>query len=607
MNAKLKEKLLSLPTTSGVYLMKDISGTIIYVGKAKNLKRRVNSYFVGNNKNIKTLNLVDNIVDFDYIVTNSEMDALMLENNLIKKYQPHYNILLKDGKNFPYIKINTKDDFPKLEVTRKVKNDGAKYFGPYFNGISPEQILKIVGRAFSLRTCKSNITEKSKTIRPCLNYSMGLCSAPCAKKVSREQYKNQVEQVIKFLKGDTKDVENILKDKLNLASESLNFEKAIEIRDEIFALEKLKQKYTTQFSKLINQDVIGYYSTGTNAVISVLIIRDGKQMAVENFSLLNATDFKDIADVFLMQYYNQNRTIPKTIILPEQINAVSVLEEYLSQKSNGKVNIIVSQKGTNKKLCEIASQNSKEYLEKSLGTEKTKQIKTIGAINRLKEVLNLNQVPYRMECYDISNTGGTNSVASMSVFVNGEPAKKMYRKFNIKTVEGPNDFESLKEVIARRLNEFELQKDQSFSVKPNLIVIDGGKGQLSSVMEVFKNYVGKIEICSLAKQFEEIFLPNNPVSVRLAKNDVALQVLQRLRDEAHRFGITFHRQKRSKAMTKSILDDIKGIGKTKKQQLFERFGSLQNIKNASVKELCLIRGLTQQQAREILKKLNGEQ
>ncbi|MGN1221899.1 MAG: excinuclease ABC subunit UvrC [Christensenellales bacterium] len=607
MNAKLKEKLLSLPTTSGVYLMKDISGTVIYVGKAKNLKRRVNSYFVGNNKNIKTLNLVDNIVDFDYIVTNSEMDALMLENNLIKKYQPHYNILLKDGKNFPYIKINTKDDFPKLEVTRKVKNDGAKYFGPYFNGISPEQILKIVGRAFSLRTCKACITEKSRTIRPCLNYSMGLCSAPCAKKVSREQYKKQVEQVIKFLKGDTKDVENILKDKLNLASESLNFEKAIEIRDEIFALEKLKQKYTTQFSKLINQDVIGYYSTGTNAVISVLIIRDGKQMAVENFSLLNATDFKDIADVFLMQYYNQNRTIPKTIILPEQINAVSVLEEYLSQKSNGKVNIIVSQKGTNKKLCEIASQNSKEYLEKSLGTEKTKQIKTIGAINRLKEVLNLNQVPYRMECYDISNTGGTNSVASMSVFVNGEPAKKMYRKFNIKTVEGPNDFESLKEVIARRLNEFELQKDQSFSVKPNLIVIDGGKGQLSSVMEVFKNYVGKIEICSLAKQFEEVFLPNNPVSVRLAKNDVALQVLQRLRDEAHRFGITFHRQKRSKAMTKSILDDIKGIGKTKKQQLFERFGSLQNIKNASVKELCLIRGLTQQQAREILKKLNKEQ
>lgn len=606
MNSNLKEKLLSLPTSSGVYLMKDISGTIIYVGKAKNLKRRVNSYFIGNNKNIKTLNLVQNIVDFDYILTNTEIDALMLENNLIKKYQPHYNILLKDGKNFPYIKINVKEDFPRLEITRKVKNDGAKYFGPYFNGISPEQILKIVGRAFNLRTCKVKITEVTKPARPCLNYSMGLCSAPCAKKIDKDQYKLQVNEVIKFLKGETKKVEQILKDKLSLASESLNFEKAIEIRDEIFALDKLKQRYTTQFSKLINQDVIGYYFNGTNLVISVLIIRDGKQMAVENFSLINSNNFKEIADTFLLQYYSQNRTIPKIIVLPEQIDSILGLEQYLSQKANLKVNIVVTKKGINKKLCDIASQNSKEYLEKSLGLEKTKQIKTIGAINRLKEVLNLSQVPYRMECFDISNISGTNSVASMSVFVNGQPAKKMYRKFNIKTVEGPNDFESLKEVLTRRLAELEKQKDQSFSVKPNLIVIDGGKGQLSSVMKVFDNYVGKIDICSLAEQFEEIFLPGKNQSIVLSKTDIALQVLQRLRDEAHRFGVSFHRQKRNKAMVKSVLDDIKGIGKVKKQQLFERFGSLEKIKNASVKELTLIKGLTETQARDILKTLNKD-
>lgn len=604
MNLSLKEKLLSLPTSSGVYLMKDISGTVIYVGKAKNLKRRVNSYFIGNNKNIKTVNLVQNIVDFDYILTHTEIDALILENNLIKKYQPHYNVLLKDGKNFPYIKINTKTDYPKLEVTRKIKKDGAKYFGPYFNGISPEQILKIVGRAFNLRTCNLKLTSNSKITRPCLNYSMGLCTAPCAKKVTVMQYKQQVEQFIKFLKGDTKTVEQILKQKLVLASDSLNFEKAIEIRDEIFALEKLKQRYTTQFSKLINQDVIGYYTNGNNAVISVLIIRDGKQMAVENFSLVNCADFKDIASTFLLQYYGQNRIIPKTIILPEQIEDVFVLEEYLSQKADLKVNIVVTKKGTNKKLCDIASQNSKEYLEKSLGVQKTKQLKTIGAINRLKEVLNLSQVPYRMECFDISNISGTNSVASMSVFVNGEPSKKMYRKFNIKTVDGPNDYESLKEVLTRRLNEYEKQKDQSFSVKPNLIVIDGGKGQLSSVMQVFDKYIDKIDIISLAEQFEEIFLPNKTNSIKLLKSDIALQVLQRLRDEAHRFGVTFHRQKRSKAMVKSVLDDIKGIGKTKKQQLFERFGSIEKIKNATVKELTLIRGLTETQAQEILKKLN---
>ena len=369
-------------------------------------------------------------------------------------------------------------------------------------------------------------------------------------------------------------------------------------------MEKLKQKYTTQFSKLINQDVVGYYSTGVDAVLTILIIRDGKQMAVENFSLLNAEEFRIVADTFLMQYYNQNRTIPKTIVLPEQIEGISALEEYLSKKAKRKVNVVVAKKGTNKKLCDIATQNGKEYLEKSLGVEKTKQTKTVGAMNRLQQVLNLSQTPYRMECYDISNTGGTNSVASMSVFVNGEPSKKMYRKFNIKTVEGPNDFESLKEVISRRLTELEKSQDQSFSVKPNLIVIDGGKGQLSSVMDVFGNYVEKIDICSLAKQDEEVFLPNNPVSIKLSKNDVALQLLQRIRDEAHRFAITFHKSKRSKAMTKSILDDVKGIGPTKKQMLYDKFGNIQNIKNASAKEIMLIRGITEAQAKEILAKLN---
>lgn len=606
MDRLLKEKLLSLPTTSGVYLMKDNAGTIIYVGKAKNLKRRVNSYFVGNNKTVKTFNLVEHIADFDYILTNTEFDALLLENNLIKKHQPHYNILLKDGKNFPYIKINLKQDFAKLEVTRKVKNDGAKYFGPYFGGISPEQILRIVGRAFSLRTCNLKLTQNSKAVRPCLNYSMGLCSAPCAKKVDAERYKNQVAGVIKFLKGDTKQVEQILKQKLELASESLNFEKAIEIRDEIFALDKLKLKFTTQFAKPINQDVFGFYSTGTNSAISVIIIRDGKQMATENFLLLSAQDFSNIADTFLLQYYSQNRTIPKTIVLQQTIGNIAELEAYFAGQQNSKVNIVVTQKGTNKKLCNIASQNAKEFLEKSLGKEKTKQIKTVGAMGRLKDVLGLSQMPYRMECFDISNTGGTNSVASMSVFINGEPAKKMYRKFNIKTVEGPNDFASLQEVVARRLAELEKGTDQSFGAKPNLIVIDGGKGQLSSVMEVFGGYANKIDICSLAEQFEEIFLPHKADSIRLCKTDVGLQLLQRLRDEAHRFAITFHKNKRAKAMTKSILDDIIGIGQTKKQQLFERFGSLEKIKNASIKELMLVRGITESQARAIKDALNKQ-
>lgn len=601
MNSRLKEKLLSLPVSSGVYLMKDASGNIIYVGKAKNLKRRVNSYFIGNDKPIKTANLVANIVDFEYILTASETDAFILENNLIKKYQPHYNILLKDGKNYPYIKINTKQDFPKLEITRKIKNDGAKYFGPYFSGISPQQILKIVSRAFCLRTCNLQLTENSKPKRPCLNYSMGLCSAPCSKQVNKEEYRKHIEEVIKFLKGDTKRVEEILREKLITASEILNFEKAIEIRDEIFALEKLKQKYTTQFSKLFNQDVIGFYTNGGKAVVTVMIIRDGKLMGVENFSLVAVESFEKIAGSFIMQYYSTNRTIPKKIIVQEDIEGVDALQNFLSEKVGSKVDIVVTKKGTNKKLCDIATQNGKEYLEKTLGVEKTRELKTIGAIERLKDVLNLSSVPYRIECYDISNISGTDKVASMVVFLNGEPAKKHYRKFIIKTVEGSDDFASLQETLDRRFAELKKGKDQSFSVLPNLIVIDGGKGQLSSVLEILEKHGIKVDICSLAKQDEEIFVPNKSESIKLKKSDVALNVLQRARDEAHRFAITFHRKKRAKRQVASELDQIKGIGKVKKQQLFERFGTIQNIKNASIKELMLIHGLTETQAYEIKK------
>ena len=599
MNEKLKEKLLSLPTTSGVYIMKDASGNVIYVGKAKNLKRRVNSYFIGSDKPIKTFNLVQNIADFDFILTPSDTDAFLLENNLIKKYQPHFNILLKDGKNYPYLKINLKDDYPKLEVTRKVKNDGAKYFGPYFNGISPTEILKIVSRAFCLRTCGKKIIDGKFADRPCLNYSMGLCSGPCAGLVSKLEYKKQVDEVVEFLKGDTKNVEQILKQKMMLASDAQNYEKAIEIRDEIKSLNNLKQKYTTQFPILFNQDVVGYYSTGTNAVITTVIIRNGKLMGIENFPLNDLQDFDAIASSFLLQYYN-NRQIPKKIILPQNIVDESEILAFLSQKSGQNVQFVVPHKGKNKRLVELASQNGKEYLEKSIGINKTKEMKTIGAISRLKDVLSLSNMPYRIECYDISHISGTNSVASMVVFLNGEPAKAHYRKFNIKAVEGNDDFASMQEVLKRRLCELQKSDDLSFSAMPNLIVIDGGKGQLSSVQEIFDKYDVKISLCSLAKQEEEIFAPDVLDSIKLKRNDVALQLLQRIRDEAHRFAISFHRKKRTKSMTKSVLDEIKGIGKVKKKLLFDKFGSIENIKNASIKELMLVKGITESEAIEIL-------
>ncbi len=606
MNVKLKEKLLSLPTNSGVYLMKDISGNIIYVGKAKNLKRRVNSYFVGNDKPIKTTNLVGNIVDFDYIITASDTDAFLLENNLIKKYQPKFNILLKDGKNYPYIKINLKEDFPKLEVTRRIKKDGAKYFGPYFNGISPSEILKIVARAFSLRTCNLKITENSKPIRPCLNYSMGLCSAPCAKYISKSEYKKQVDDVVDFLKGNTKTVEDILFKKMQLASESQNYEKAIEIRDEIKSLNNLKQRYTTQFQTIFSQDIIGFYSNGANEVFTTMIVRDGKLMGIENFILQNFEGYENDISSFLTQYY-QNRIIPKKIVLPNEFKDIEDLQKYFESVAGEKVEIVVAKKGKNKKLCEIAEVNGKEYLEKSIGLLKTKEMKTIGAINRLQDVLNLDSPPYRIECYDISHISGTDMVASMVVFLNGDIAKSHYRKFNIKTVEGNDDFASMQEVLTRRINELKNSKDDSFSSKPSLIVLDGGKGQLSSVEEIFDKLGVDIPLCAIAKKEEEIFTKYSSEPIVLKKSDIAIQLIQRIRDEAHRFAITFHRSKRAKRMTKSVLDDVKGIGPSKKKLLLEKFGSIQNIKTASIDEIMLIRGITESQAMDILKLLNKKE
>ena len=587
MDAQLKEKLLSLPTSSGVYLMKDKFGNVIYVGKAKNLKRRVNSYFIGNDKPIKTFNLVSNIATFDYIVTASDTDAFLLENNLIKKYQPHFNILLKDGKNYPYLKINLKDDYPKLDVTRKVKNDGAKYFGPYFNGISVVDIQKIVARAFSIRTCNLQLSSK-KPIRPCINYQMGLCSAPCANYISQADYRAQIDEVIKFLKGDTKNVEAILMQKMEQASDAQNYERAIEIREEIKCLNKLKQRYTTQFPTLFSQDVVGYYCSGTNAVFTVMIIRSGKLMGVENFTMIDLKDFASVASTFLMQYYSNSRQIPKKIVLPLQISDQAELQEYLTNQSGVPCEIVVAQKGKNKKLCDLATQNGKEYLEKSLGVIKTRQMKTIGAVERLQQVLSLPTVPYRIECYDISHISGTNAVASMVVFLNGDVAKSHYRKFIIKSFEGNDDFLSMQEVLTRR------------------IVLDGGKGQLSSVEEIFKKLGVNIPLCSLAKQDEEIYVLNQSQPIVLPKSDVALQLLQRVRDEAHRFAITFHRSRRGKAMTKSALDDIKGIGDVKKHLLYKKFGTLQNIKNASVSELMLVKGVTEAEAVDILNKLNAK-
>ena len=601
---ELKEKLLSLPQQSGCYIMKDKSGNIIYVGKAKNLKRRVNSYFNRTQKTIKTENLVKNISDFDYIVTKTEYDCLILENNLIKKYKPHYNILLKDDKNFPYIFVNLKDDFPIFEVTRKLNKKNVKYFGPYFAGVSVYQILDIVNFAFGLKTCKTVFTAKKGLERACINYDMGLCTAPCIFKITKEEYKQRVLKAIEFLNGDTKEVEVLLKIKMEQASENLNFELAIKIREQLKALKRLKERYLTQFTHHENLDVIGLYNDGLNACVSVIIIRNGKMLGTENFNLLMQPDDADILSQFLMQYYSFNRIAPSNIVIESDFSSKTNCEKWLTEKFEKNVKFAVAQKGNKKKLIDIAKQNAKEYLQKSLSKEQNKSKRTILACERLQQVLGLKSVPYRMECYDISHISGTNKVASMVVFKNGEPEKSSYRKFIIKQVQGNDDFASLYETLSRRIKELN-GTDTSFSQVPNLIVIDGGKGQLSSTVQVLQQHNLNIDIVSLAKREEEVFVPHSQEPVVLKRTDLALQLLQRIRDEAHRFAITFHRSKRAKSMLVSELDGIKGLGEKRKKLLLKTFGSVENIKNASANEIAQKTHIPQDVVDAVKQKLNS--
>lgn len=599
----LKEKLNNLPSSSGVYLMKDSNNNIIYVGKAKNLKRRVNQYFDSREKNLKTTLLVENIKNFDYILTNSEYDALMLENNLIKKYQPHYNILLKDGKNFAYLKLDLNKDFPKLELTRKVDfKKNVKYFGPYFNGISAHSVMDIVKYAYPLRSC--NLSLKKPEKRECLKYSLGECSAPCTNRISVKDYNKIVDDVIDFLNGDTVKVKEILTKKMINSANLENFESAINYKNQIEMLEKINNKYTTQFAKKLNIDVVGSYYLNNNACLCVLIIRNGKMIGMESFNLINKLIVESDITNFFVQYYLNNKLLPNEIVVPDYFENESVLEEFFIKNFDKKVNIVKAIKGTKKTLQNVANSNAKEYLEKSLNLENLKQERTINACKNLQTKLNLKQTPFRIEGYDISNISGTNKVASMVVFVNGEPLKSHYRKFRITSFEGPDDFRSMSEVIKRRMTELKKGTDESFSQKPNLIMIDGGKGQLSSASKILREFDDEIELISLAKKEEEIFKENNPIPVVLKRNDYSLQLLQRVRDESHRFAITFHRNIRNKSELKSRLLDIEGIGETKAKLIFNKFKTIDNIKNAKIEDLTKLKGINENLALQIIKHFN---
>ncbi|MBQ3214466.1 MAG: excinuclease ABC subunit UvrC [Clostridia bacterium] len=598
----IKEKLSTLPLSPGVYIMKDKFGNVIYIGKARKLKNRVSQYFINKNHTEKVKSMVSQVADFSYILTNSEIDALVLESNLIKKHQPFYNILLKDGKSYPYIKIDPTVDFPKLEVVRKVKKDNAKYFGPYF-GLNAYDIVSAVNYAYPIRTCDKKIKANNKMRKGCLNYSLGLCSAPCMCRITKDDYAKLLPNVYDFLNGKDTAVYDIICKKMEQAVEIENFELAIKLRDLKFMLLKLREKTITALPNTANIDVFGYAKSDMFVVFSVLIIRQGKMMGVKNYSFENVyIDDEQMMISFLTQYYSINTVLPEKILLPIQIDLEDALFKSLSEQLGKKIDVSVPTKSTNKQLVVQANNNANEYLTKNCELEVKKKSKKMDILQGIKDKLNLRNLPLRIEGYDISNISGTSSVCSMVVFVNGSKASKHYRKFKIKEVVGPNDFESLKESITRRLEKLN-SEDISFSSIPNLILIDGGKGQINICRDLIKSYNKDIDVISLAKKQEEIFVEDNPLSVKLSKDDDELKLLQKVRDEAHRFAVTFHKKLRKKKQVKSLLDEIEGLGKVKRENLIAKFKSVKRMKKATADDLIQVSGITPKLAGEIIKKL----
>jgi len=590
----LREKVKELPLKPGVYKMYDKYGNIIYIGKAKKLKNRVSSYFLNTRKTEKVSQMVANVFDFDYIVTTSEFEALNLESNLIHTHQPFYNILLKDGKAFPYIKINTKTKFPKIEITRKVKKDGSLYFGPFFNNVKASELYDIINNTFKLRDCNS-----LKVNRECLNYQMGSCLAPCTKRCDESEYMEEVKKVIAFLKGDLSEAKKILTERMMKCAEVEQFERAIIYKDNLKTIEKINEKQVTNLSVLVDVDVFGFVSTEHSAVVSVLVVRGGKMIGLNNFNVVNIDSEENLIESFISQYYMEN-IIPKMVVVPIESENI---DKYLNNNSKTKVEVVCAKKGKFKKLLDLATLNAKQDLEKSITKDKLKELKTIGAIKTLKETLNLRRMPYRIEGYDISHISGTNVVASMVVFSKGLPNKAHYRKFKL-TNDQNNDFANMKEILTRRVREFG-NGDVSFDAKPDLILIDGGKGQLSYAYSVIKAEGFDVDMISLAEKNEEVYKPNESDPYILSRDNFGLKLLQNVRDEAHRFAITFHKNTRNKNTLKSKLLNIDGVGEATINALYDYFKSYENIKNASLLELTKVKGIKKNQAISIYEFFNN--
>lgn len=591
---ELREKVKLLPSKPGCYIMKNESGTVIYVGKAKKLRNRVKSYFDNSSKTQKTYALVKNISDFEYIITNSESDAFSLENNLIKKYKPKYNILLKDDKSFPYIKIDMAEKFPRVQIVRRPKKDGSMLFGPYVTGVPISGLMGIIKSAFPVRWCNKKFDDKNLPCKECLHGRIGHCMAPCADVARESEYKRLILKVIDFLNGDTKLVRKNIEEKMNAYARQENFEEALKCRDYLELIDRIDSKIITSLTTSKNLDIFAYWESQDNGVaaINIMTIRAGQTIGETNYVISDVVgDISEILTSFMVEYYSEAVNLPNEIVCKQlDEDSANNLAMHLLNQNQKVIKVTIPQKGIKNELYNQAFNNVKEYTERSADSLARKQKLTTGALERLAEILNIENVN-RIEGYDVSDISGTNNVCSMVVFENGEPNKKLYRKFKIQTVEGANDFACLKEALTRRLARL-AAGDTEFGERPDIILIDGGLGQLHAVEEVASGLgVNNITFISLAKQDEEIYTTKSNIPISLSKRDYALKLLQRVRDESHRFAVLFHRNVRANQQLSSVLKNIDGIGKHRQELLYKHFKTLDAISTASAEEIAEVEGI----------------
>lgn len=609
-NFNIQEELKKLPGKPGVYLMHDERDAIIYVGKAISLKNRVRQYFQSSrNKGAKIEQMVTHISRFEYIVTDSELEALVLECNLIKEHRPKYNTMLMDDKSYPFIKVTVNEPFPRVMLARQMKKDKAKYFGPYTSAGAVKDTIELIRKLYHIRSCNRSLPKDIGKERPCLNYHIHQCQAPCQGYISQEEYRKSIDEVVRFLNGHYDLLLKELEEKMMAASDSLEFEKAIEYRELLTSVQKVAQKQKITDTAGDDRDIIAMASEGEDAVVQVFFIRSGRLIGRDHFYLKSAENDTEgeILSSFIKQFYAGTPYIPAELMLPEEIEDQDIIEEWLTARRERRVHLRIPKKGTKEKLVELAQKNAQMVLKNDRERLKREEGRTIGAVKELEKILGLKGI-IRMEAYDISNTNGFDSVGSMVVYEHGKPKRNDYRKFKIKTVQGPDDYASMNEVLTRRFGHgLREQQEESetggFQIFPDLIMMDGGRGQVNIALEVLEKLHLHIPVCGMVKDDNHRTrgLYFNNTELPIDRNSECFRLITRIQDEAHRFAITFHRQLRSKGQVHSVLDDIPGVGPARRKDLMRCFENIDAIRNATVEELKELPSMNEKSAQEVYK------